>query len=171
MPHHDDLLALARQMVDRNPGGRKVEAELPRAVSTAYYALFHLLIARGDGPPGQRRRDSPPRGEDFRSQHNEKGVSRVRRRHGSRRGAKTERKGRGSFSRRHCITSRPLSSTFKEARIQADYNLVAGVPHAQAAADVGRVETAFKDWLLVGAHPAADDFLSELWCRGIPKRN
>lgn len=46
MPFHNDLLALARQMVDRNPAA-PIEAELRRAVSTAYYALFHLLIHEG----------------------------------------------------------------------------------------------------------------------------
>src|SRR5207248_2610577 len=43
MALHDDLLRLARDLVDRNPGA-PVEADLRRAVSTAYYALFHLLI-------------------------------------------------------------------------------------------------------------------------------
>src|SRR6266496_5682267 len=43
MPLHDDLLSLARHLVDRNPGA-PVEADLRRAVSTAYYALFHLLV-------------------------------------------------------------------------------------------------------------------------------
>ena len=46
MPLHNDLLSIAREMVDRNPAG-PIEAELRRAVSTAYYALFHLFIHEG----------------------------------------------------------------------------------------------------------------------------
>jgi hypothetical protein len=43
MPLHQDLLTLARELVDRNRAA-PVEAELRRGVSTAYYALFHLLV-------------------------------------------------------------------------------------------------------------------------------
>jgi hypothetical protein len=41
---HQDLLDLARHLVDRNPGA-PIQADLRRAVSTAYYAVFHLLIS------------------------------------------------------------------------------------------------------------------------------
>src|SRR6266567_1705051 len=43
MALHDQLLALAKELVDRNVGAA-VEGDLRRAVSTAYYALFHLLV-------------------------------------------------------------------------------------------------------------------------------
>jgi uncharacterized protein (UPF0332 family) len=38
----DDLLALAERLVGSSPGAP--EADLRRGISTAYYALFHLLI-------------------------------------------------------------------------------------------------------------------------------
>ena len=38
--HHHQLLALAKRLCE----GKPTRAELHRAVSTAYYALFHLLI-------------------------------------------------------------------------------------------------------------------------------
>src|SRR5436305_15024478 len=52
MALHDDLLALARRLVPPVPSPPApvpppppiVEADLRRGVSTAYYALFHLLI-------------------------------------------------------------------------------------------------------------------------------
>jgi hypothetical protein len=46
------LIALARELVDK-PVGVRTEADLRRAVSTAYYAVFHLLIndARGNFSP------------------------------------------------------------------------------------------------------------------------
>src|SRR5437762_381174 len=38
-----NLLHLARELIDRNPGA-PIEEDLRRGVSTAYYALFHLLV-------------------------------------------------------------------------------------------------------------------------------
>src|SRR5947209_3439588 len=38
-----ELLNLARELVDRNPVA-PVEGDLRRGVSTAYYAVFHLLV-------------------------------------------------------------------------------------------------------------------------------
>ncbi len=43
MSYHDDLLALARGLLSGRDG-KVDEARQRRAVSTAYYALFHLLI-------------------------------------------------------------------------------------------------------------------------------
>ena len=39
---HKELLVIARELADREPGRPKKES-LARAVSTAYYALFHAL--------------------------------------------------------------------------------------------------------------------------------
>src|ERR1022692_4150586 len=44
MALHDDLLDQAIQLVHKEPKNPK-QASLRRAVSTAYYALFHLLIS------------------------------------------------------------------------------------------------------------------------------
>lgn len=42
---HDDLLDLARRTFELDQGpGRPKQANLRRTVSTAYYALFHLLV-------------------------------------------------------------------------------------------------------------------------------
>lgn len=42
---HDDLLQLARRTFELEPGsGCSREAHLRRAVSTAYFAIFHLLV-------------------------------------------------------------------------------------------------------------------------------
>jgi hypothetical protein len=43
MPLHDELLALAVELVNRNPAA-PVAGDLRRGVSSAYYALFHLLV-------------------------------------------------------------------------------------------------------------------------------
>jgi hypothetical protein len=42
MAYHDDLLRLASDLIERDVA---TQAELRRAVSTAYYALFHLLVS------------------------------------------------------------------------------------------------------------------------------
>jgi hypothetical protein len=44
MAFHDDLLSQALSLVRKEPRNPK-QASLRRAVSTAYYALFHLLIS------------------------------------------------------------------------------------------------------------------------------
>jgi len=44
MTYPDDLLRLATELADLAPGDPR-QACLKRSVSTAYYALFHLLIA------------------------------------------------------------------------------------------------------------------------------
>ena len=41
MAYHDDLLRLASDLIDK---GDPTQADLRRAVSTAYYAVFHLLV-------------------------------------------------------------------------------------------------------------------------------
>lgn len=43
MAFHDDLLQQAIQLINKEPKNPK-QASLRRALSTAYYALFHLLI-------------------------------------------------------------------------------------------------------------------------------
>ncbi|MGA3259248.1 MAG: hypothetical protein ABSE35_10235 [Bryobacteraceae bacterium] len=44
MAYHDDLLQQAIDLADKNPAS-PTQADLRRSVSTAYYALFHLLIS------------------------------------------------------------------------------------------------------------------------------
>ena len=44
MAYHDDLLEQALDLIHKDPR-RPKQASLRRAVSTAYYALFHLLIS------------------------------------------------------------------------------------------------------------------------------
>lgn len=43
MAYHDDLLQQAFELAGKNPENPK-QADLRRAVSSAYYAVFHLLI-------------------------------------------------------------------------------------------------------------------------------
>ena len=43
MAYHDELLQQAKELVHNNPNN-PTQADLRRSVSSAYYALFHLLI-------------------------------------------------------------------------------------------------------------------------------
>ena len=43
MAYHDELLEQAKELVHKNPKN-PTQADLRRSVSSAYYALFHLLI-------------------------------------------------------------------------------------------------------------------------------
>ena len=43
MAYHDELLQQAKELVHRSPNN-PTQADLRRSVSSAYYALFHLLI-------------------------------------------------------------------------------------------------------------------------------
>ncbi|HZU99195.1 MAG TPA: hypothetical protein VFF73_20985 [Planctomycetota bacterium] len=42
---HEDLLEQARHLATRDKKGKPKQANLRRAVSSAYYAMFHLLVA------------------------------------------------------------------------------------------------------------------------------
>lgn len=46
MGYHDELLQQANELVHKDPNNPK-QADLRRSVSSAYYALFHLLIFEG----------------------------------------------------------------------------------------------------------------------------
>lgn len=43
MAYHDELLEQAKELVHKNPNN-PTQADLRRSVSSAYYALSHLLI-------------------------------------------------------------------------------------------------------------------------------
>jgi hypothetical protein len=58
----------------------------------------------------------------------------------------------------------------QKARFQADYDTATVLTQAEAQTDVQRAESAFANWGVVQAEPAAAAFLAELLCRGIPKR-
>jgi hypothetical protein len=162
-----DLLNLAKDLVNRNPAA-PVEADLRRGVSTAYYALFHLLVyqatARLIVPLAIRPRVA--RSFDHK-------IMRVV----CQEYAKLIANAAGQL-----VTTtgevipqgvRDIASEFvalQQARFQADYDTAAVITQAQAQTDVQRAESAFTNWAVVQPDPATDTFLAELLCRGIPKR-
>ncbi|MEK6233475.1 MAG: hypothetical protein N2C14_02090 [Planctomycetales bacterium] len=166
MALHDDLLAIARQMIDRNPGA-PIEAELRRAVSTAYYALFHLFIHDGTGCLVATASLRPRVSRTFEHKH----MRAVCREYAALQSyAEQYVTSDGLLVPGQLVTIADTFVTLNEARLQADYNTSTAVTLAQATANVERAEQAFKDWVAIQADPATETFLAELWCRGIPKR-
>jgi hypothetical protein len=165
MPLHQDLLNLASELVDRNPAA-PIEADLRRGVSTAYYALFHLLIheatTRLVTPIAIRSRVA--RSFDHRIMRNV-----------CQEFAKLAPNAAAQLATATGEIVPPgikeIASEFvalQQARAQADYETAATFTQQQAQADVQRAESAFAGWLTVQADPAADTFLAELLCRGTP---
>lgn len=167
MPLHQDLLSLARELVDRNQAA-PVEADLRRGVSTAYYALFHLLIHESTTRlvTVVALRPRVARAFDHR-------IMKVVCQEYAR--LTPNSTGQLIISEDQLIPMglRDIASAFvalQEARRAADYDTGATITPAQADTAVMRAELAFLDWEAVQGDPATDSFLAELLCRGIPKR-
>jgi hypothetical protein len=168
MAYHDELLILARQMVDRNPGA-PLQAELRRAISTAYYALFHLLIHEGTS----RLVAAPNLRSRVARTFEHKLMNMVCKEFGklSPNPAGQYVHDSGIVIPRGVITLASEFVTLQDARVSADYNTGITWNRFEAEAHVASAELAFAEWPAVQADPGTDFFLSELWCRGIPKRS
>ncbi len=173
-PRH--LLDLARRLVGPAPGA--VEADLRRGISTAYYALFHLLM--------KEAMTSFVTDPSFRSR-----VARALQ-HGPMKSVcekynPARPNGAGQFvtQQSHGFPAqiiapdvRQIAAAFialHEAREQADYEQAdyddgATIQHTEALAAVQQAETAFQAWLTAQADSSSVAFLQELLCRSIIKR-
>lgn len=169
MAHPDELLGLARQMVDRSAGAT-VGAELRRAVSTAYYALFHLLIDKGTNRFVAVARLRPLVARTF--EH--KWMLAVCKDYEAAKPAGAASPGdyilKGATIPAALVTIASAFIDLQNVRHQADYNLAFPLAHPEAEAAVVQAEAAFLALASVETHPATDEFLTELWCRGMPKR-
>jgi hypothetical protein len=167
MALHDELLTLARFLVDRDPDAQ-IEAELRRAVSTAYYALFHLLVheatIRVVAIPALRPRVARSFDRNVIKSVCQEYANLI-----------SNADGQYVTTAGQLVPEqlRDIASAFvplQDARHQADYNTGATITHAQADLEVMRAEAAFLDWEATRGDPAADTFLAELLCRGMRKR-
>jgi hypothetical protein len=166
MPLHSELLNLAVELVSRNPGA-PAGGDLRRGVSTAYYALFHLLVHEATSRLVA--------------------VASLRARVGRSFDHRIMRQVCQDYadllqdSAGHLVFAgqivpqgiQDIASAFvalQQARHRADYDTSAIITPAQAQADVTWAQLAFTEWGAVQADSAADTFLAELLCRGIPRR-
>ena len=166
-----DLLDQAKRLIGAVPGA--VEADLRRGISSAYYALFHLLI--------QETMSSVVIDPSFRPK-----VARALQ-HGSMRnvcdkynpanpnnlGQYIVQEGHGFPQQVITPVLRQVAATFialYAAREKADYDDGVIVQHTEALTLAQQAEAAFQAWLTAQAHPSGTTFLQELLCRSIIKR-
>jgi hypothetical protein len=167
MALHNDLVLLFRDLADRNPGV-PVEADLRRAVSTSYYALFHLLTHEATlrlvAVPALRPRFA--RSFDHRIMRLvcDEYVKLTLNSNGLRQTSA------GQIVPQQIWDIASAFLLLQDARHKADYDTSVSLTHGVADIEVLRAEAAFLDWAAVQADPATDVFLAELLCRGIPKR-
>jgi hypothetical protein len=137
-----------------------VEADLRRAVSTAYYALFHLLIhestARVVAIAGMRSRVA--RAFDHRD------MRKVCQDYSS----TADPSGQANPQEIQNIASAFV--TLQQARHEADYNTAVVITYAEANTSVQLSELAFADWNGIVANPSVDVFLTDLLFQSIRKR-
>jgi uncharacterized protein (UPF0332 family) len=160
MPLHHELLNLARELVDRNPAA-PVVADLRRGISTAYYALFHLLVDEATTRLVAVASLRPRIARSF----DHKIMRMVCQDYG-----KLTSNSAGQKVPQEIRSIADEFIVLQLARHEADYDTSAIITQARADTEVLRAELAFLDWARVQFDPAAETFLAELLCRGIPKR-
>ncbi len=151
-PYPAELLASAIALWEVQP---QTQANLRRAVSTAYYAIFHLLIDEGCrnwARPEQRDRLS----RMFEHRTMATASSRRAEEHkGAREGTPESR-------------LRTVAATFRrlqEVRHIADYDLTPTMSPAQVRVWISEVERAFDTWQLIRDEQIAHDYLFSLLFR------
>lgn len=157
MAYHDDLLRQALQLVHQEPKKPK-QASLRRAVSTAYYVLFHLLIAEAVANWKQvELRAALSRAFDHRTM--KAASNRIQN--------TTEFPFRGENP--SVVESlRRIARTFaqlQQERHTADYDIATFWTRTEALAQVKSVERAFTEWRVIRSEPAAQQFLVLLIAR------
>ena len=164
MSLHGDLLALARELAAR-ADGPPMQAALRRAVSTAYYALFHMLVNEATGRMfgGDRAelRACLARGFAHRTMNN---VARA-----FMRGAAPPKLAPalgGLAPQPELVEIAQTFNDLQQARELADYD----VAHAFVAADVVELVelagAAFRRWAAIRGSVQADAFLAGLFALG-----
>ena len=144
-----------------------VEAELRRGVSTAYYALFHLLIHEAttrivtDAALRARIGRSFDHGPMKRVCEEYSTANFVN-------GLWTVKSGAVIAPQLKDVGSAFVS--LQEARIDADYNTVQLLGYAQAESHVTTAENAFQNWVACQADASCGVFLTELFLKSLPRR-
>lgn len=168
-PKH--LLDLAKRLV--GPAPSAPEADLRRGISTAYYALFHLLIKEAMSNFVSDVAFRTKVGRAFQHGAMRSVCDKYNPRPDKKTGDYVTQEGQGFPSQVIAPGVRLIAETFVslyEARETADYDDAATVQHTEALAAVQQVEQAFQAWLTVQTEPSAVTFLQELLCRSIIKR-
>jgi hypothetical protein len=157
MAFADDLLALAQDIADL-PSIERRQANLRRAISTAYYALFHLLIS--EATLNWARPELRPilgrlfdHGSMFNASVNQEAeLNRYF-------NGDPPPDGHERMVAEHLFT---VASTLIQAqryRVEADYNLAKEVEDIKLLTQLETVTQAFKSWTIVRDEPTAQAYL------------
>ena len=161
---HGDLLALARDLAAQ-AGDSPVQAVLRRAVSTAYYALFHMLVdeatVRMFGGERAGLRACLAHGFAHRTM---KTVARAFM-HGAA-PPKLASGMEGLAPQPELVRVAEALHILQHFREAADYDVAHVFVHAHVFALVERAEAAFEDWAAVRGSVQADAFLAGLFALG-----
>jgi len=162
MPFPNDLLEQARHLTNREPK-RPKQASLRRAVSAAYYALFHLLAMEtaknwkrvAERPTLARMLDHGQMGKVCASKRDE---------------LNEYFKGHPSAGRQREIAEHlhTITSTFVlmlQHRHTADYDGATKWSRTDTLEKIQLVEAAFKSWREIRSEPVAQKFLVSLLLR------
>jgi uncharacterized protein (UPF0332 family) len=152
--YHDDLLQQALSLAHKEPKKPK-QASLRRAVSTAYYALFHLLIHSGVANWSR---------PDLRHKVG-RGFDHTNMRDASKRFQNAPVTFFGSSTPAVVAQLRRIAATFiqlQEQRHIADYDNGTSWTRTQALSHVRQVEQAFVDWAAIRNQPMSQEYLVAL---------
>lgn len=154
MAFHDDLLKQAIQLIHKEPKNPK-QASLRRAVSTAYYALFHLLISESVANWG-RANMRAPLGRAFD--------------HGTMKEASTRAENAQYPGANPQVVARLrlVGRAFRELqheRHKADYNNTITWDRVTALANVQQAQIAFATWKSIRNEDIAQTYLVSLLVR------
>lgn len=159
MALHNDLLEQAGHLASREPR-RPRQASLRRAVSTAYYALFHLLTDEAS------RRLAPAQPGALRQQIRRGFTHRemqqlCRQFAAGSPGQQTSQLLQGPISPELKVVAAAFVA-LQDARHEADYDLAVTFTRSRALQSVQRARSAFASWAVIRSDPNATVFLAAL---------
>jgi hypothetical protein len=159
-----DLLSQARLLATKEPK-RPKQASLRRAISNAYYALFHLLVdsscrfvISGQSKERKMLREQLARSYDHGSMKN---ASKAFAGNGA-----SPWVGAGGKPSAELIRVTEAFVVLQQQRHEADYNIARHFTRHETLAQIARAEAAFQAWNIAKQDPAADAFLLALLVKG-----
>jgi len=149
MAYPDELLDSAFSLLRAAPA---TQANLRRAVSSAYYALFHLLIGeacRNWSRPEQRNRLA-------------RKFEHARMLAASKQCADRYRNAASGSAEAYLFTVAHAFSQLQEKRHTADYDLSEPLETTEVALDISLVQDAFEGWSMTQGEQISQDYLFSL---------
>lgn len=159
MPYPDHLLEQARHLAKREKKKPR-QASLRRAISTAYYALFHLLIQ--EATLNWKRVEQRPLLARFFEHGKMKAASERQRGEINAYFKTTLRPSQEFESARHLYRVADTFFQAQQQRHRADYDNTAPWTRVEVLALIDKVDNAFKSWHEIREEPTAQAYLISL---------